>query len=214
MFTLLCLFVLKLFDVNKEKLNKFEETIHCKLYGEEHSLRVVYDKTNNHPLEFGKDKYFMDILDLKKYDDTKKMFNIVNDYVKKNNGTCEIIKEKDLNDVVDIYIKEGTLTKEGATIIIKENVDFAIIYGEYFWLYNYMTNTYEKVLNTTGKECAFNAIGYFITGNPTERYHNWSCMHGELKKGLYRLVKDVHFESDLPANENNEYYIWTEFEIE
>lgn len=39
-------------------------------------------------------------------------------------------------------------------------------------------------------------------------------MYGELEKGLYRLVKDVAFDSDIPISENKTYFIWVEFEIE
>ena len=43
--------------------------------------------------------------------------------------------------------------------------------------------------------------------------HDWTHMYGPLPKGLYRLVKDVFFESDIPIDDSNKYYIWTEFEI-
>ncbi len=217
LFTLICLIVIRVLNVSTKDIRKRSESIHCKLYGEEHSYDIVFNELTGEPLELGGDSYFADILELDKYNDAHQIFNIINDYVKKNGGTCEKVEDRDLNYIVDIYIKEGTLTKTGATIIINEKVDYDIIYGEYFWLekYNYKTNTFEKLMNTTGKECAFNDIAYYVTpDHPFEKYHNWSCMHGELKKGLYRLVKDVYFESDLPADKNNEYYIWTEFEIE
>ena len=42
----------------------------------------------------------------------------------------------------------------------------------------------------------------------------WNHMYGKLDKGIYRIVKNVSFESDIPINEDSVYYIWAEFEIE
>ena len=58
-------------------------------------------------------------------------------------------------------------------------------------------------------------IGYNLEKNKKrELKQDWSCMHGELSKGLYRIVKHVSFESDNPITEDEVYYIWAEFEIE
>ena len=54
-------------------------------------------------------------------------------------------------------------------------------------------------------------IGYLVTpDNPLELTQDWSCLYGKLNKGSYRLVKNVHFES----NTIDKYYIWVQFEIE
>ena len=216
-FTIICLFIIRVLNVSKDTGRKLEERIHCKLYGEEHGLSIRYEELTGQPLELGGDSYFIDILELNKYNDAHQIFNIINDYVKKNGGTCEMIDNRDLNDVVSLQIKEGTLTKSGATIIIDETVDYDIYYGESFWIkkYNYKTSSYEKLMNTTGKNCAFNEIAFSVKpGKPRELNQNWSCMHGELSKGIYRLVKDIDFASDIPITEDDIYYIWVEFEIE
>lgn len=202
---------------SKDTGREIEESIYCKLYGEEHTYNITYEELTGRPIGQGGDSYFWDILDLYKYDDAHQIFNVINDYVKKNGGTCEMIRSKDLNDIVDIQIKDGTLTKTGATVIIKENNDYAISYGETFWIekYNYKTGSFEKLENTTGKNCAFNLPAYYVTPDkPLELKQDWSCMHGELDKGLYRLVKDAFFDSDIPIDENDIFYIWVEFEIE
>ena len=134
------------------------------------------------------------------------------DYVKKNGGTCQMIENNDLNDLVNMQIKEGTLSKTGATIIINEDIDYDITYGEEFWLekYNSKNNSYEK-LTMSGNNCGFNMIGYLVTpDNPLELTQDWSCLYGKLNKGSYRLVKNVDFES----NTIDKYYIWVQFEIE
>ena len=128
-----------------------------------------------------------------------------------------MVEDYDLNDIVDVQIKKGTLSKTGVTLIIKENKDYDIIYGEPFWIEKYSNETHEfEVLNnSTGKECAFILPAYRVEKNKSlELKQDWSCEHGELEKGLYRLVKHVSFESDRPITEDDKYYIWVEFEIE
>ena len=195
---------------------KLNETIHCSIYGEEHSFSIEYYELTGEAIALGGDAYFSDILDLDKYSDAHQIFNIINDYVKKNGGTCKMINEKDLTSIVNISIKEGTLTKTSATIIITEDIDYDISYGESFWIekYNYKNSSWEKIKEICDN-CAFNLIAYNVDANhPLELHHDWSKLYGELSTGLYRLVKEAHFDSDRPINENDTFYIWTEFTIE
>ena len=189
-----------------------EESIYCQIYGEEHTYAIAYQELTGQIVAEGGDVYFADILDLGKYSDAHQVFNVINDYVKKNGGTCRMIENNDLNDLVNMQIKEGTLSKTGATIIINEDIDYDITYGEEFWLekYNSKNNSYEK-LTMSGNNCGFNMIGYLVTpDNPLELTQDWSCLYGKLNKGSYRLVKNVDFES----NTIDKYYIWVQFEIE
>lgn len=193
-----------------------EETIHCSIYGEEHSFGIKYQELTGIPTELGGDAYFSNILDLGKYNDAHQIFDVINDYVKKNNGTCYMIENKDINHLVDMYIKEGTLSKKSATVIIKGKTDFNIEVGETFKIekYNYITNDYELVDQTTDKNCGFNLPAYTVKKDKElEMNQNWSCLYDELPKGIYRIVKDVFFESDIPVTQKDVYYIWTEFEI-
>ncbi|MBQ6285070.1 MAG: helix-turn-helix transcriptional regulator [Bacilli bacterium] len=196
---------------------EIEETIHCKLYGEEHGYSIAYEELTGKIIAEGGDSYFDDILGLSKYEDAHQIFNIINDYVKKNGGTCEMLKDRDLNDIMNIYIKEGTLSKTGATVVITLNGEYDITYGEAFWIekYNSKIGDYEKIDITTEDGCVFNDIGYIAEeGKSHELKQDWSCNYGELPKGLYRLVKNVIFDADVPVSEDDMYYIWVEFEIE
>lgn len=197
-----------------DKGREIEETIHCSIYGEEHTFSINYYELTGVPFALGGDPYFSDILELDKYNDAHQIFNIINDYVKKNGGTCEMIKDRDLNNIVDISIKEGTLTKTSATIIIKETVDYDISYGEPFILEKYNNGEWEE-LPIICDNCAFNLQAYNVTiDKPLELYQDWSRLYGELPKGVYRLVKDVDFDSDIPIDENDKFYIWVEFFID
>ena len=209
-------FLFKAIIKSKDTGREIEESIYCQIYGEEHSFSITYQELTAQPIALGGDSYFNDILNLDKYNDAHQIFNIINDYVKKNGGTCKMITDRDLNDIVDIQIKKGSLSKTGATIIINENIDYDIIYGETFWIekYNNKNNYYEK-LTMSGNDCAINLPAYTVTpANPLELKQDWSCIYGKLSKGIYRLVKDVSFESDIPIDESDKYYIWVEFEIE
>ena len=195
---------------------EIEESIYCSIYGEEHSYSISYEEYTGRIIASGGDSYFYDILDLIKYDDAHQIFNVINDYVKKNGGTCQMINNHDLNDIVNMSIKEGTLTKKSLTVIITEPTDYDISYGEEFWLekYNYQTSSYEK-LKLIGNTCAFNMPAYGATPDkPLELTQNWECMYGSLDKGLYKIVKTAFFDSDTPVTEDDTFYIWTEFIID
>ncbi len=208
------LYMYKLISTRKDAGRKIDESIYCKIYGEEHGLSIVYNEFSGNSLEIGGDTYFLDILDLEKYSDAHQIFNIINDYVKKNGGSCITITDRNLNDVVNLEIKD--LTKTSAKLVITENIDYALTYGEAFWLekYNYETNKFERLKEKDDRNCDFNSPAYFVTPNKSlELKQDWSCMHGELDKGLYRLVKEVSFESDNPVNSNDLFEIFVEFEI-
>ena len=70
---------------------KISEEIVCNIYGEEHSFGITYYEYTGRPIELGGDSYFADILDLGQYSDAHQIFNVINDYVKKNGGECKMI---------------------------------------------------------------------------------------------------------------------------
>lgn len=192
--------------------NMREETIICQLYGEEHSYTINYYEETGIPKELGGDSYFSNILDLDKYEYADQIFDVINDYVKKNGGTCVKVDSFDLSNLISMYIKEDTLTKKGATIVIEEDEDMKYTYGEAFWLekYDSRTNNYEVMKNSTGNNCGFNMMAYEVTKDkPLELKQDWSCEYGELEIGEYKIVKKV----SIPHEPHDSYYIWTEFEI-
>lgn len=210
-FILLCGF--RIIINSKDKGNMIYESIACNLYGEEHSYTINYYELTSQPKESGGDSYFYDILDLGKYNDAHQIFNIINDYVKKNGGTCVMIHDRDLNDIVDISFKKGTLTNTGGTIIIKDSSPNKIIYGSSFYIEKYVNGNYES-LDYINDNFNFDDMAYFVDEKGTlEMNQNWEYMYGKLEKGIYRIVKDVAFESDIPVELGDHYYVWTEFEI-
>ncbi len=198
---------------SRAKGAEIEEAIYCKIYGEEHSFNIVYEELTGEPIELGGDPYFSDILDLGKYNDAHQIFNVINDYVKKNGGTCSMSRERELNNLVEISVKE--ISNKGVTINIKELDDYDIVYGTSYYLetYNSDTEEYEKV--KPAHECIFNEIAFtIIKGESRDLSYDFSC-YGNLPKGEYRLVIPVDFESDtIPVSEYDFFYIWVDINIE
>ena len=209
-------FYLVMHTINKDDEGReLTKTIYCNIYGEQHSLTAGYKELTGRVTGSGGDSYFIDILDLNKYDDVNQTFNIINDYVKKNGGSCIVVDDNDFTDYVDFSIKEGTLSKTGATVVIKalnDENDFMV--GESFWLekFDKRSNSFQILENSTGKECTYNLIAYPLSlDKPIELKQDWSCEHGELENGTYRLVKYMTFEHNNILLNN--FYIRVEFEI-
>lgn len=212
---ILGIFILYINKNNFKRKDKIiDKTIICNLYGEDHIFNIKYYEADGKIKELGKDLYFKDILELDKYDDVNQILNIINDYVKKNGGTCTIVKDRELDELVNISIKEGTLTKTGATIIITDNNPNKIIYGTSFYIEKYENSDWHEVM-PINNNYGFNSMAYYVDENgKLELEQNWEYIYGKLNKGIYRIVKDVAFESDVPITPEDIYYIWTEFEIQ
>lgn len=210
---ILSLYSLKIISKSRDKGKLIDQTIICNIYGEDHNYNIKYYDLTNEPIEVGVDSYFIDVLGLEKYNDATQIFNIINDYVKKNNGSCVMAYNKDLSDLIDISIKEGTLTNTGMTIIITDNNPNRVIYGGSFYIEKYENNNWNSIKMLEGNH-AFNSMAYSVDENrKLEMSQNWELMYGKLEKGIYRIVKNVTFESDTPNVSENQYIIWQEFEI-
>ena len=195
---------------------KIEENIHCTIFGEEYSYGVIYYELNGEVVEAGGDGYLSNVLNLEQYSDAHQVLDIIKDYAKRNGGACTVIENHDLNDLVDISINEKTLTKKNVSITITNNSEYHITFGEAFTIekYDRDTNSFESLENTTGKNCAFNDIGYVLKPHETKTLkQDWSCDYNELDKGSYRIVKDMFFDSDTPVDKADQFTVSVEFEI-
>ena len=195
---------------------KIEKNIHCTIFGEEYSYGVTFYESNGEVVEAGGDGYLSNDLKLEQYSDAHQILDIIKDYAQRNGGACTVIENHDLNDLVDISINEKTLTKKNASVIISNNSEYHITFGEAFIIekYDKDTNSFESLENTTGKNCAFNDIGYVLKPHETKKLkQDWSCDYSELDKGLYRIVKDMFFDSDIPVDKSDQFTVSVEFEI-
>lgn len=111
-------------------------------------------------------------------------------------------------DGVSMVIKEGTLSKTGATVIITDTSDRDNIYGEYYRLEKEVNGKWIQL--ETKEEMAFISIGYKVGKDHTlELNINWETLYGELDEGKYRILKNTS-----EPGEGTEHYITAEFVIE
>ncbi len=123
-----------------------------------------------------------------------------------NLSTTEIseLVEKRSVDKVSIQIKEGTLTKEGATIVITDKNDYPYVYGKEYRIEKLENNEWKKIQSGN---YGVDAIAYKTDNNGQVTMNfNWKDRYGELENGKYRLLMEIN-----PGNPDTT--IYTEFEI-
>lgn len=161
-------------------------------------------KYNSYNKVFGKDNFY--VLMCNSYDNIKDIF------VAKNTNTLSnkcIIKINDL-DGVSMAIKSGTLTKEGATIVITDISSRKNIYGEPYRIDKFIDGNWQELEIIFEGNYGWTSIGYLVGGdNKLELEINWKWLYGELIPGKYRIVKDTSI-----SGEGTTHYITAEFEIE
>lgn len=122
-----------------------------------------------------------------------------------NNNDVQGLKERSIKNV-KMEIKEGTLNKDGASIIIKDTNLYPFSYGYWFKIEKKVNNNWQepKIIN----KYSFPALGFNI--NNTGKFETnvkWIDLYGVLDKGTYRLIKNVY------DNEGKEIYFSVEFNI-
>lgn len=104
-------------------------------------------------------------------------------------------KETSINrtlDKVAMTIKEGTLTKTSATIIITDENEEPYGYDEWFRV-DKKENKKWKEVKPINEDYVVNAIAWLVGDNgKLELKTDWSNLYGELESGEYRVVKKVY----------------------
>lgn len=126
--------------------------------------------------------------------------------LKSNNHTLSDIKITENN--VSLSIKENTLTNTGATLILKNNSNTEIQYGN---SYEIEIKHNKKWYKLDGK-MYFTLPLFFLEPNKTvELEENWQDGYKNLKKGTYRIIKEIKIEKE--NNTFDSFYIAAEFTI-
>lgn len=121
-------------------------------------------------------------------------------------------QSKILLDIIDKYslknvsldIKDETLTKSGATIVITDLNENPYTYSEWYRI-DKLDGGYWKELQKIS-DATFSDIGIIVgEEHKIEENVNWATIYGELEEGEYRLVKSVY--------ENENKYLVTLFSI-
>ncbi len=109
---------------------------------------------------------------------------------------------------VTLAVKENTLTKTSATLILKNNNDVDIQLGD----------SYEIEIKKDGKwhkinvQLNFNSPAYVLKSNESREIEiDWKNAYGKLVKGEYRIIKSIGIKNN---NETfDDFYVSAEFII-
>lgn len=93
---------------------------------------------------------------------------------------------------VSIEIKDGTLSNRGASIVITNNSDKKITFGEDFSLEKNIFGKWIK-MKTKTEDLWTELVAYEVNPNESHEYEQiWETWYGRLGKGKYRLVKEIN----------------------
>jgi len=102
---------------------------------------------------------------------------------------CSI--EMDENPLISMNIKDGSLTRDGAKLIIKDETNRDNVYGEGYRIDKKENGTWVE-LKPIIDNYGFNLIGYRVNeNNILELDCNWKWLYGSLSDGEYRIVKST-----------------------
>lgn len=117
------------------------------------------------------------------------------------------------NEII-MTIKEGTLTKTKATIIIKDTKKEKNSYGMDFRIEK-KENGLWRILEPNKDNYGFHSMAYYVDeNNELELVQNWEYIYGELEQGHYRLVKYFLPITERPVTKKDQVYFAAEFTIE
>lgn len=129
-----------------------------------------------------------------------------------NKNEFDIGKESNIEIVekgVSLTVKENTLTETGVTLILKNDSDVEVQYG----------NPYEIEIKKDGKwhkinvKLNFNLPAFSLKSKETKELElNWENGYGKLASGDYRIIKSVDVEKADGTFDT--FYVSAEFTIE
>lgn len=115
---------------------------------------------------------------------------------------------RDINKI-SVYIKEGTLTPTGATMVIKDDNEYPYGYGETYYIQKKKNDKWENLMyKDTSEIPGLNDIALLVgEDHLIERELDWRNLYGELEPGDYRIGTRLWLYTEYK-------YFWAEFTIE
>lgn len=121
-----------------------------------------------------------------------------------NKSDIEIVEKG-----VSLSVKEDTLTKVSATLILKNDSDVEVEYGEPYEIEIKKDGEWHKI----NVELNFNLPAYILKSNTTKEIElEWQNGYGKLASGDYRIIKGINVEKEDGTFET--FYVSAEFTIE
>ncbi|MBM7577835.1 immunoglobulin-like domain-containing protein [Jeotgalibacillus terrae] len=122
------------------------------------------------------------------------------------------VEEVNTFEGVSMKMKEGSVSSKGATVVIKNDSDREVMYGNAYILEKKVNGEWFEVPITVEGEYGFTAIGYTIApGSSAEKEMEWDWLYGELNKGEYRILKGINY--SVSENSKKRNYLAVEFTI-
>ena len=110
---------------------------------------------------------------------------------------------------VGLSIKEDTLSRSGATLVLKNENDQPVEYGDVSYTLEIKQDGEWHRINV---ELFFADAAYVLKGNETvELDTKWEEAYGKLAKGEYRIVKDIYTQKSDGTYEK--FYVAAEFSM-
>lgn len=116
-------------------------------------------------------------------------------HFKTSKFTCPIDNVDELNEIegVSMVIKDGTLTRTGATIVITDISGRDNAYGSEYRIDKNSRGEWKELDVVVEGEYGWNSIGYLVgEDGKLELKVNWEWLYGKLKNGEYRIVKSIN----------------------
>ena len=138
-----------------------------------------------------------------------------------NNGGADIETDweptqyADVNQLEDVTMtaKEGAVSPTEVTLVLGNNSDTDLEYGEYFILEKKINEAWYEVPVTIEGDYGFNDIAYALPSNEkVEVDIDLEWLYGIIDKGKYRIVKDVIEFRD--TGDFDKHYLAAEFSME
>ncbi len=136
------------------------------------------------------------------------------DLIRHRNADSNIVSfERELNSLtgVSMEVVEGSLNAVSLKLLLKNETDLEIIYGDTYELQRYFDGQWRSVPYIIDN-WAFHDIAYTLKKSvPQEITVDWQVFHGSLEPGKYRIIKDI---SDFRGTgDYTKYNLGAEFEI-
>ena len=112
------------------------------------------------------------------------------------------------SEVMSMTIKEGSLSSDGCTIVVRDIGKEKSMFGEEYRIDEFIDGQWNHSEIVLKDNYGWNLIGYLTDEDGREMKINWKWLYGSLDKGHYRIVKSITIE---PYKRE---YFSVEFDIE
>lgn len=124
-------------------------------------------------------------------------------------------QSKNIPNEIELFMKKGTLSSTGVTLVVKNNSDFYFTYGADYGIEKYENGKWVQLADP--ENYAVITIAYLLLpySSSEEIKLDWEWRYGKLSEGEYRIVKNFDktetFEYNLDSiiTSQNLFYYFT-----